>query len=269
MPGPYDGRACYVPRQVSSLDTRTELRARARTRSKRVRRLGLVALALAIVVPILVLVFDEPESVAPVPVPQATRLLPGGPPASQVVALQGTLRISMPIAQSKVTAVAYHAGSEGALALEPVGTQANAGVFTRLLRRLFGQETGGIRYYLIGGGSGPKTGALDIGAPPGTEVYAPVDGTVIGVTENVISGRPYGARVDLQPSGSPGLVLSIENIEPDDALTVGSSVAASRTKIGSLIDLSGVESAALARYTQDSGQHVAIEVRPSGNLSLP
>jgi hypothetical protein len=229
----------------------------------------LLALALAVLLPILILVFDSAEPATPVPVPQAERLLPGGPPAPQVVAVQGSLRISLPISQSKVTAVAYHAVGEGALALDPVGTQANAGVFTRLLRRLFGQDKGSIRYYLIGGGPGPDTGGLDIGAPVGTDVYAPVGGTVIGVTQQVLSGRPVGVRVDIQPSGSPGLVVSVENITGDEALTVGSTVAAARTKLGSVVDLSEVQTAALARYTQDSGQHVHLEVHPSANLSLP
>jgi hypothetical protein len=229
----------------------------------------LLALALAVLLPILILVFDSAEPATPVPVPQAERLLPGGPPAPQVVAVQGSLRISLPISQSKVTAVAYHAVGEGALALDPVGTQANAGVFTRLLRRLFGQDKGSIRYYLIGGGPGPDTGGLDIGAPVGTDVYAPVGGTVIGITQQVLSGRPVGVRVDIQPSGSPGLVVSVENITGDEALTVGSTVAAARTKLGSVVDLSEVQTAALARYTQDSGQHVHLEVHPSANLSLP
>ena len=59
------------------------------------------------------------------------------------------------------------------------------------------------------------------------------------------------------------------NLDPDEALTVGSTVAAARTKVGTVADLSQVESSALARYTQDSGQHVQIEVRPASNLSLP
>ncbi len=238
-------------------------------RSRRLRQLGLLALVLAIVLPILVLVFDEAEATAPVPVPPAERLLPGGPPAPQVVAFQGSLRLQLPIAQDKVTAVAYHAVGQGALALEPVGTQANAGVFTRLLRRLFGQDEGGIRYYLIDGGPGPDTAGLDIGAPVGADVYAPVDGTIIGITDNVMSGKPYGVKIDIQPSGSPGLVVSLENVDADGALNVGSSVAATRTRLGSLIDLSDVERATLADYTQDSGQHVHLEVRPSASLPLP
>jgi hypothetical protein len=258
--------------QAQGLAARTEqreLRERARIRSRRLRRLGLLALAVALVLPILVLVFDESETAAPVPLPPAERLLPGGPPAPQVVAFQGTLRLYLPIAQDKVTAVAYHAVGDGALALEPVGSQANAGVFTRLLRRLFGQEKGGIRYYLMGGGPGPDTAGLDVGAPVGTDVYAPVAGTVIGITDNVIAGRAYGIRIDIQPAGSPGLVVSVVNVELDEALSVGSAVVAARTRLGSVIDLATVQTAAIAAFTQDSGQHVHIEVRPAANFSLP
>jgi hypothetical protein len=254
----------FTPRAEQS-----DQRDRVRMRSRRLRRLGLLALAIAIVLPVLVLVFDEAEPTAPVPLPPAERLLPGGPPAPQVVAFQGALRLQLPIAQDKVTAVAYHAVGEGALALEPVGTQRNAGVFTRLLRRLFGQERGSIRYYLIEGGDGPDTAGLDVGAAVETEVYAPVDGTVIGITDNVISGEAYGVRLAIQPSGSPGLVVSIENVDIDGALSVGSSVSAARTRIGSLVDLSEVQTAALAEFTQDSGQHVHLEVRPAANLSIP
>ena len=104
-----------------------------------------------------------------------------------MVALQGTLRIFLPIAESKVTALGYQAVGEGALALEPVGAQANAGVFTRLLRRLFGRDKGGIRYYLIGGGRS-DTGGLDVGAPVGT-MYTRRSTAVIGISESIIGGR--------------------------------------------------------------------------------
>jgi len=204
-----------------------------------------------------------------VPIPQAERLLPSGPPSPQVVAFQGDLRLYLPISESRVTAVGYHRVGGGALVLEPVGTQANAGIFTRLFNRLFEQDGGGIRYYLLGGESGPETAGLDIGAPVGTDVYAPVDGTVIGISEHIISGEAHGVRIDLQPAGSPGLVVSVVNLEPDPSLTVGSTTAAARTKIGRIIDLAAVESSALAEHTQDEGQHVHMEVHPTANLSLP
>ena len=255
--------------QASGFAARTDVRARARGRSKWIRRLVLAAIAAAFAIPILVLVFDSADTTRPVPVPASDRLLPAGPPQPQVIAFQGALRLFLPISESRVTAVGYQAVGDGALALEPVGTQANAGVFTRLLRRLFGQDQPGIRYYLLGGEGAVATAGLDVGAPAGTDVYAPVDGTVIAISDQILSGEPYGVRIDIQPSGSPGLVVSLTNIEPDEALTVGSTVAAARTKVGSVVDLSEVESSALARYTQDSGQHVQIEVRPASNLSLP
>lgn len=255
--------------QASGFGAHAEHRSRSRARSQRARRLVLAGVAAAIVIPILILAFDSASTRRPVPVPQADRLLPAGPPTPEVVAFQGSLRIYLPIAQSRVTAVGYHAVGEGALPLAPVGTQANAGLFTRLFNRFFGQDQGGIRYNLMGGDSGPETAGLDIGGPVGTDVYAPVDGTVIGISDRILSGRPFGVRVDIQPSGNPGLVVSLTNLRADDALTVGSSVASSRTKIGSLIDLSPVETPALARYTQDEGQHVHLEVRPTANLSLP
>jgi hypothetical protein len=223
----------------------------------------------AIVVPVLVLALDSASPTTPVPVPQADRLLPAGPPTPQVVAFQGELRLYLPVNQSRVTAVGYHAVGNGALALDPVGTQANAGVFARLLRRLFGEDKAGIRYYLLGGASGAETAGLDIGAPAGTDVYAPVDGTVIGISDHVVGGSRFGVRIDIQPSGSPGLVVSLSNVDLDPALTVGSTVAAARTKVGSVLDLSSVETSALAAYTQDRGQHVHLEVRPAVNLTLP
>ena len=142
-------------------------------------------------------------------------------------------------------------------------------MFTRLLRRLFGEDKGGIRYYLMGGGSGPETAGLDIGAPVGTDVYAPVDGTVIGITD-LHHQRPAVRRAHRHPAfGQPGPRRLADEPASRRALTVGSSVAAAATKIGSVIDLSSVETSALARYTQDRGQHVHLEVRPTASSRLP
>ena len=258
------------PQASSGFPAPARVRQRPRARSRWIRRLVLAVIALAFAIPILVLVFDSADTTTPVPVPQSDRLLPAGPPQPQVIAFQGALRLFLPISESRVTAVGYQRVGDGALALDPVGTQANAGVFTRLLRRLVGEDQPGIRYYLLGGTAGAETGGLDVGAPAGTDVYAPVDGTVIAISDHILSGRPYGVRIDIQPSGSPGLVVSMTNLDPDEALTVGSTVAAARTKVGTRRwILSEVESSALARYTQDSGQHVQIEVRPASNLACP
>jgi hypothetical protein len=247
---------------------REQIRASVR-RSRRTA--ALVVVAAVSLVTLLLTAFgtgDAGSLPAGGPAP-AGRLLPAGPPRAQVVAMQDTLRIQLPISQTRVTAIGYHASGTTALPLEPVGSQANAGLFGRIVQRLFGQSGSGIRYYLLGGGVGPQTGGLDIGAPVQTDVYAPVDGTVIAISDQIVNGQAYGVRIDIQPSGDPDVVVTLTNLRPDPALTVGSTVSSGRTKIGRLIDLSSVEQAALARYTHDKGQHVHIEVHAASSLATP
>ena len=186
-----------------------------------------------------------------------------------MVALQGTLRLQLPVAQGRVTEIGYHASGNGALTLEPVGRQANQGLVTRVARSLFGGSTTGLRYYVLGGEGGPATGSLDVGAAPGTDVYSPVDGTIVGITPYVLDGKHYGARIDVQPSGNPSIVVSLTHLHLDPSLTVGSTVSATTSKLGTILDFAKIERQALARVTQDAGNHVAIEVHPAATLSIP
>ena len=54
----------------------------------------------------------------------------------------------------------------------------------------------------------------------------------------------------------------------DAALTVGSNVVSGATRVGVVVDLSRVERQALARYTNDAGNHVSVELRPAASLVL-
>jgi hypothetical protein len=207
-----------------------------------------------------------PELVPRTLPPPPSRLLPAGPPAPMTVALRGGLRIQLPIAQSRVTAIGYHSTSDGALVLTPLGRQGNEGALTRLAHKIFGGGRGSFVYYQLNGG---EPDVLDVGAAPGTDVYSPVDGTVLGISDYILNGRAFGSRIDIQPNAAPSLVVSLTQLSPDPALTVGSTLAASSTRVGRVIDLSGVEKQALARYTQDNGNHVAIAIRPADTLTLP
>jgi len=159
---------------------------------------------------------------------------------------------------------------DGALPLRPVGTKGNQGFLARSFQHVFGggRARSSLRYYDLGGTGSSKT-ALDVGAPAGTDVYAPVDGTVAGLTPFVIDGKTVGAEIDIQPLTNPSLVVSVSKLRPDRSLSVGESLIAGSSKIGSVADLSGVEQQALARYTQDAGNHVTIEVHPAATLSIP
>jgi Peptidase family M23 len=256
----------HAPRLAAPPARRDESAARV----KRARRIAALLVLGALAMATLVLAgFGAREIPAAAPLAPAPshRLLPSGPPRPQVVAVHDTLRILLPIAQTRVTAIGYHGAGAGTLPLEPVGTQANAGLVQRLFHRLSGKSGSNVSYYLVGGGTGPEASGLDVGAPLGTDVYAPVDGTVITVSDHVVNGTAYGVRIDIQPSGSPGVVVSISNLRADPNLTVGSTVSAGTTKIGRVIDLSSVERAALSRHTQDKGHHVHIDVRPTASLA--
>jgi hypothetical protein len=257
-----------MPPRPPGYAQRARAEQRARHRARRFAGLGLLACILVVTALLTAFGSARPAAIRGVLAPPA-RLLPTGPPRPQIVAFQGSLRIQLPISQSRVTAIGYHAAGNGALALDPVGRQGNQGLFARLAHRIFGGPHGGLVYYQLDGGTGAQTGALDVGAAPGTDVYSPVDGTVVGLTEFVIDNRTFGVRVDIQPASAPSVLVSLTHLRSDPALSVGSSVAAGTSKIGTVLDLSSVERQGLARFTQDSGNHVSIEVHPAAALALP
>jgi hypothetical protein len=239
-------------------------------RERRQRRLAvLIAIALVAIVTVLLSAFGgSGRSVAPPAPASAARLVPAGPPAPDIVARLGSLHVQLPVSQSRVTAIGYQGGTEGALALSPLGTQGNEGVLKRVVHAIFGASSGSPRWYQLPGGQGPGTSSLDVGAPAGTDVYSPVDGTILAIDDVMIDGRTLGSRIDIQPTGAPSLVVSVSHVKVDPALVVGSPLSSGATKLGSVVDFSHAERQALARYTNDSGNHVVIEVHPSATLGL-
>jgi len=255
------------PRVVAQARRARKRRAAGEHRARRVA--VLIVASAAIGVTLLLTAFGSTDSrPAPSGPAPAQRLLPTGPPRPQIVALRDTLRIQLPVSQARVTAIGYHGVDNGALQLEPIGTQANHGILGRLFRRIAGGGGTGLAYYQLGG-RGPATAVLDVGAAPGTDVYAPVDGTVVGITDFVVGGRRLGSRIDIQPASAPSLVVSLTHLRPDPALTLGSAVTSATSKIGTVLDFSRVERQALARFTQDEGNHVSIELHPAATLALP
>ena len=245
-------------------------RQRART-ARRARRRAVLALCGAAFVVVLALAAFRPGSSPAVGIgspASASRLLPAGPPRPLIVAMQGTLRIQLPVNERKVTAIGYHGAGEDALALDPLGRQANEGLFSRMFHRIFGGGGGGVAYYQLGGGDGPSTGSLNVGAAPGTDVYSPITGTIVGLRQYVLDGKPYGAVIDIQPSDEPSVVVTVTHLRADPSLTVGAPVSSGTSRIGAVVDLSQVERLALARYTQDAGNQVAISVHTATTVPL-
>jgi hypothetical protein len=239
-------------------------------RERRRRRLALLtALALVAGVVVLLSAFGGSSTTTPTPpVTPSRALLPAGPPAPEIVARLGALQLQLPISQSRVTAIGYQGGSEGALALGPLGTQANEGLLKRTLHAIVGASSGRPRWYQLPGGIGPASSALEVGAAAGTDVYSPVDGSIVGISDVILNGRPYGSSIDIQPSGAPSLVVTVSHVKVDPSLVVGSAVTAGGSKLGEVVDFSRTEREALARYTNDAGNHVVVEVHASATLQI-
>lgn len=245
------------------------VRARRRRPERHAARFVLGAVLSAVLLLTLLLTAFGTWSSAPVatqPLASAD-VLPGGQPLPQIVATAGALQIQLPIAQSAVTAIGYHSAGSGALQLDPIGRQGNAGLLGRLWHRIAGSKEHRLVWYQLRGQGGAGTSALAVGAAPGTDVYSPVVGTVVGISDYVLSNRTYGARIDIRPQTAPSVVVSLTHLRADPALTVGSAVAKT-TKIGTVVDLTAAERQALARYTQDAGNNVTLSVRPAAVLSV-
>ena len=112
------------------------------------------------------------------------------------------------------------------------GGRGTRGIFARLWHKLAGTSETSLVWYQLRGDRGPGTSVLSVGAAPGTDVYSPVDGTVVGITDFVLSNRTHGARIDVRPFHAPSVVVSLTRLRADPALTVGSSVEKARTKVG-------------------------------------
>jgi hypothetical protein len=123
---------------------------------------------------------------------------------------------------------------------------------------IFGGGGGAPKWYQLAGGG---TSALDVGAPIGSDVYSPVDGTVVAIRPFVVMGQTHGSEIDIQPQNAPSVIVAVTQLVADPALTVGTPVVSGATKLGRVANLAAVEQQALARYTNDAGNHVTIELR--------
>ena len=192
-------------------------------------------------------------------------LLPAGPPEPQIVAGRNGLQLQLPVPQTRLTAVAYHDAGPGVLTLDPVGRRGNRGLLGRLADRVLGRGGDGLVWYQLGDGG---TSALDVGAAPGTDVFSPVDGVVVGIDDLVIDGRVRGAKIDIEPADAPSLLVTVTRLKPDASLAIGSPVVAASSRLGAVLSLSHLERQELARYTQDAGNHVSVEVRSAPTTAL-
>jgi hypothetical protein len=204
---------------------------------------------------------DLLPSVAP-----ATRILPAGPPQPQTMARQGDVVMLVPVQQRRITEILFHpVAGASALPLEPVGRAADEGPIGWIAALFAGEDSGGPRYRIDG-----EPTSVDVGAPVGTDVYAPVEGRIVSVAPLILEGIPYGEQIAIEPVANPGVVVLVSGVEAEEGLSVGSPVstrADAWTRLGRVVDVTEVLEPALARYTQDGGNRAQIEVRPASAVA--
>jgi hypothetical protein len=253
--------ATATPRNRHAARLRAD-RRRAQARSRRIA-VGVVIGVLAVAT-LALTAFDgesSPTVSRPAPLPVTS-----APPERQILATVGNLRLQSPVAQGGITAVGFHGSEEGALDLKPVGPQRNEGLLARLWHRITGASKTGLAWYQLSGG---PLRTLDVGAVAGTDVYSPVDGTVVAIRDQIVSGKVVGTEIELRPASAPSLVVSIQNVRPDPVLSVGANVSAGSSKLGTVTPISRFEEQALGRYAAEGGNNVALQVYPSATIGVP
>jgi hypothetical protein len=263
-PRPFDKVARDMPSSRPNRRRRVE-RHQART-ARRARRVALLfVLSAVFLVAIALTAFGSTTTPTSAIVPEKSlATVAQSRPTTEIVAQRGQVRLQLPISQSRLTAIGYHSTGDGALTLQPVGHQANEGLVQRVVHGIFGGGGGSPKWYQLAGGG---TSALDVGAPVGSDVYSPLDGTVVAIRPFIIQGKTYGSEIDIQPQNSPSVIAAVTQLIADPALTVGTPVVSGATKLGRVADLAAVEHQALSSYTNDAGNHVTIELRSAPVLA--
>jgi murein DD-endopeptidase MepM/ murein hydrolase activator NlpD len=237
-------------------------RAARRRRGLRRDRRAIISAAIplaAVVILALILSFGGDDTSSDAAGPLATPVPPpaqsgaGGRPPELVIARGEGVEVHLPVEPDRVTAAMFHPVNDAAA----VGLEATGSLDVRQADR--------------GDRTGPESAGLDVGAPPGTTVYSPVDGEIAGVGDYVISGRIEGYEIIVAPSvAASGLVLRLTHLdEPANGVrpSVGTPVRAGTTPLGRVRDFSAVARQELSEFTSDNGNHVHMElVRTEADL---
>jgi hypothetical protein len=171
----------------------------------------------------------------------------------------GDRNLLLPVAAGDATIIAYQPVSdERAVALSPIGDQANSNALVRFFRGIFSSEPS-VRYYLFPGEGGQITSSVMVGALAGSAVTSPVSGTVTAVKSYKLYGKYDDVRIDISLEEMSGTTISLLFVS-DPVISIGEVVTAGKTQLGKVRECPAELGATLAEYTHDSGSHVYLQV---------
>ena len=197
---------------------------------------------------------DDSNQVDPVAHPVASDSIATSLPPAVVMARSDATELRMPVVRERITAFVFRAVDN------PAARELRPG--------------DGIDYHVakIAGSSGPATAGLDIGAPAGTPVYPPVDGTITSVSDYRVAGRVEGYEILIEPSRGSSVAVRVSQLSPFDGQNppeIGRKVSAgAEPPIGRVHDLAGIAELPVGRYTSDAGNSVHLEVLATGDIPV-
>jgi len=180
-----------------------------------------------------------------------------------VMATADNLKLYLPIARDKLTAIGYHeAWSPQSVILEPKGTEVN----TKKLKTLKGfletkEKYKGLIYSLMWRGyrSGPIRSSIDVGAKAGTLTYSPIGGKVVMIRKYKLYGRYPDNEVHILPEGFKDRHLIIIHVY-DIKVKPGDKVVAGLTPIARITKFSKVFKQQLSDYSKEAGDHAHYQI---------
>jgi hypothetical protein len=181
-------------------------------------------------------------------------------PETIPLANAGDLALMLPIVGNSVTAIGYHpVEDEDIISLQPIGHQVNGSVISDI-GDIFESEDD-VGYFVMDEESeevSPTT-SIDVGASYGTSIYAPVDGTVVGIKSYDFAGECPDNEIRIQPADESSVVVVMTHVDNVEA-TLGQPVRAAVSKIGAVNKLDSCLTQKLSEFTYDSGNHVHMQV---------
>lgn len=193
---------------------------------------------------------------------------PVGAPAPQTAARalidgdeRDALGLQLPIRRTAITGIGYdHRDDPASIELVPDGIRVNTAWARRVVDRFLATRSpGDLRWYELSGGDTPNL--MTVGADPGTDVYAPVDGEVVAIADYVVDGAVEGAIVQLQPPGGAQTIVAVRSIDADEEIAVGQTAEAGVTLIGYVRDTGEHLDRPLSDYTHDRGSGAELYVQ--------
>lgn len=180
-------------------------------------------------------------------------------PARLALAQAGDVQLMLPVYQGLITAIGYHPVNDpNVLNLAPHGRQINDNLFASL-SRVSGSDDFG--YFIMGEGGqlGSATSSIDVGAPAGTVIFSPVDGTIAGIKTYSLKGACPDNEIKIQPVNQSNLIVVLTHVGNIQA-TLGQPVKAGVSRLGAVRKLDGCMEQPLGQFTYDAGNHVHMQV---------